>query len=227
MFARCLRNRLLITVAFTWTILSLTAAASTNHHVILITIDGLAAYNLTDPKAPLPTLRKLAAEGTVAEGMRVSNPAITWPNHTTLVTGMRPAKHSVLFNGVLTRPGAGMAVRVDGAKDKSDLVAVPTIYDLLHRAGYRTADINWPCTRGATTLDDSFPDVPDQIHYMSPRLRTELIEARLLASTNELAFRGQSPPAKDQLWTAAAVHVIRTRKPNFMLLHMLITDSIQ
>jgi predicted AlkP superfamily pyrophosphatase or phosphodiesterase len=78
--------------------------ASTNHHVILITIDGLAAYYLTDPKAPMPILRKLAAEGTVAAGMRVSNPAITWPNHTTLVTGMHPAKHSVLFNGVLTPP---------------------------------------------------------------------------------------------------------------------------
>ncbi len=57
--------------------LTLAARASTNHHVILITIDGLAAYYLTDAKAPIPTLRKLAAEGAVAEGMRVSNPAIT------------------------------------------------------------------------------------------------------------------------------------------------------
>lgn len=210
-----------------WVLLPLASAASTNHHVILITIDGLAAYNLTDPKAPLPTLRKLAAEGTVAEGMRVSNPAITWPNHTTLVTGMRPAKHSVLFNGVLSRPGAGMAVRVDGVKDKSDLVAVPTLYDHLHRAGYRTADINWPCTRGATTLDDSFPDVPDQIIHMTPRLRDELTASRHLDGTNDTPFKNLSAPAKDQIWTAAATHVIRQRKPNFMLIHLLITDSTQ
>ena len=203
------------------------AAASTNHHVILITIDGLAAYYLSDAKAPIPTLRKLAAEGATAEGMRVANPAITWPNHTTLVTGMQPAKHSVLFNGVLLRPGAGLAVRVDGAKDKSELVAVPTLYDHLHRAGYRTADINWPCTRGATTLDDSFPDVPDQIAHMTPRLRDELIAARWLVGTNDVAFKEQSAPVKDQIWTAAAAHVIRERRPNFMLIHMLITDSTQ
>jgi len=219
---RCAAALALILVLFPFA-----AAASTNHHVILITIDGLAAYYLTDPKAPIPTLRTLMAEGASAEGMRVANPSITWPNHTTLVTGMHPAKHSVLFNGVLTRPGPGMAVRVDGAKGKADLVAVPTLYDFLHRAGYRTADINWPCTRGATTLDDSFPDVPDQITYMTARLRNELIAARWLESTNDRAFREQSAPFKDQIWTAAAVHVIRERRPNFMLIHMLITDSTQ
>jgi predicted AlkP superfamily pyrophosphatase or phosphodiesterase len=118
-------------------------------------------------------------------------------------------------------------VRVNGAKDKSDLVAVPTLYDHLHLAGYRTADINWPCTRGATTLDDSFPDVPDQITHMTSRLRDELITAGWLGSTNDATFREQSAAVKDQIWTAAAVHVIRERRPNFMLVHMLITDSTQ
>jgi hypothetical protein len=101
--------------------------ASTNQHVILITIDGLGAYYLSDPQASLPTLRKLAAEGASAEGLRVSNPSVTWPNHTTLVTGVHPEKHSVLFNGVLVRPGAGESVKIEGARDKSDLVAVPTL----------------------------------------------------------------------------------------------------
>jgi predicted AlkP superfamily pyrophosphatase or phosphodiesterase len=207
--------------------LTFAARASTNHHVILITIDGLAAYYLTDPKAPIPTLRKLAAEGAVAEGMRVSNPSITWPNHTTLITGVQPAKHSVLFNGVLFRPGAGKAVRVEPASEMAALVAVPTLFDELHHAGYRTAGINWPCTRGATTVDDNFPDVPDQISYTTPRLREELITARILEGTNDSTFRGQSAPVKDQIWTAAAIQVLLKRRPHFMAFHLLITDSTQ
>ena len=94
-------------------LLLLPARADTNHHVILITIDGGAAFYMKDPAAPIPTLRKLAAQGVVAEGMRVSNPSITWPNHTTLVTGVHPEKHSVLFNGVLMRQGDGRSVRVE------------------------------------------------------------------------------------------------------------------
>ena len=203
------------------------AAASTNHHVILITIDGLGAYYLSDPQAPIPTLRRLVAEGASAEALRVSNPSVTWPNHTTLVTGVQPEKHSVLFNGVLIRPGPGESVKIDGERDKSDLVAVPTVYDLLHRDGYRTADINWPCTRGAKTLDDSFPDVPDQIRHTTPRLRAQLIGLGILDDAETASFRAKSAASRDQIWTKAAVHVIQTRRPNFMLLHLLITDTIQ
>jgi len=203
------------------------AAASTNHHVLLITVDGFAAYYLKDPAAPLPTLRKLASEGAVADGMKVANPSITWPNHTTLVTGVYPEKHSVFFNGVLQRAGTGLSVAVDPRRDKTDLVAVPTLYDLLHKNGYRTAGINWPCTRNSGTLDDDFPDVPDSITHSTPGLRDELVAAGILKDKTDRSFGTQSAASRDQIWTTAAAHVIRARKPNFMLIHMLITDGIQ
>lgn len=217
----------MMTVCVTLIAALVSVSAATDRHVILITIDGGATYYLTDTNASLPTLRRLAAEGATAEGVKVSNPAITWPNHTTLLTGVHPEKHSVLFNGRLSRPGAGRPVTIDGAKDKSDLVAVPTIYDHLHQKGYRTADINWPCTRGATSLDDSFPDVPDQIKHMTPRLREELVARAILEAPTDAAFKGRSAAKRDQIWTAAATHVIRTRKPNFMAFHMLVCDAIQ
>jgi predicted AlkP superfamily pyrophosphatase or phosphodiesterase len=185
-------------------------------------MDGFAAYLLSDPQAPIPTLRRLAEEGTAAEGMRVSNPAITWPNHTTLVTGVHPEKHSVLFNGVLVRPGPGMPVRVDGKKDKSELVPVPTVYDLAHKAGLRTAGINWPCTRNSGTLDDDFPDVPEQVTHTTERLREELKDILV----DQRSFGAKSAAAREQIWTAAALHVVKNRKPNFLLWHMLITDTI-
>jgi len=202
-------------------------AASTNHHVILVTIDGLASFYLRDPQSPIPNLRKLAKEGAQAEALRVSNPSVTWPNHTTLVTGVHPDKHSVLFNGVLIRPGPGESVKIEGDRDQADLVAVPTLYDHLHRAGYRTANINWPCTRGSKTLDDNFPDVPDQIRYTTPRLRAQLIGLGILDDAEDKSFRSQSAAARDQIWTAAANHLIQTRRPNFLLFHLLITDTIQ
>jgi predicted AlkP superfamily pyrophosphatase or phosphodiesterase len=201
------------------------ANASTNDHVVLITVDGFPAYIFTDPQAPLPTFRKLAREGAVAEGMKVSNPAITWPNHTTLVTGMQVDRHSVFFNGVLVKPGSGLPVRVDPRRDKNDLVAVPTIYDHLHKAAYTTAGVNWPCTRNAPTLHDNFPDVPDQVTHTTPRLRIELVKAGILSDETDRSFTAQSAASKDQIWTAAAVHVIKQRKPNLLLFHMLITDS--
>lgn len=201
--------------------------ASTNHHVVLITIDGLGAADLADPQTPLPTLRRLAAAGAVATGLRVSNPAVTWPSHTTLVTGVHAEKHSVLFNGALIRRGPGEPVILDGQRDKSNLVAVPTLYDHLYRVGYRTAAVNWPCTRRATTLPDDFPDVPEPIAHMTPRLRVQLVHAGILRDDTDATFRKESAAGRDQIWTAAAVHLLVTRRPHLLLLHLLITDAIQ
>ena len=220
---------------FRWAILAILlttsgggiARASTNQHVILITIDGLAAFYLSDPQASLPTLRKLAAEGAVADALRVSNPSVTWPNHATLLTGVQPAKHSVLFNGILVRSGPGEAVRIDGFRDQKDLVPVPMLYDRLHRLGYRTANVNWPCTRGAAGLDDNFPDVPEQLRHMTSRLRDELIAARILKDDDDATFRNHSAAARDEIWTATAIHLLERRKPNFLMFHLLVTDSIQ
>ena len=93
-------NRVLIACTVALKMVLPVFGASSNH-VLLITIDGAGAFYLSDSNAPLPTLRRLAREGAVAEGMQVASPAVTWPNHTTLVTGVGPDQHSVLFNGVV------------------------------------------------------------------------------------------------------------------------------
>ena len=195
-------------------------------HVIVVTIDGFAAYLLNDPAAPIPTIRKMAAEGTAAEGMRPVNPSVTWPNHTSLITGVRPDKHGVLFNGVLTRGDPGRPVRVDPAKTRAELVAVPSLYELLKPLGYRTAGMNWPATRGNPNVDDDFADVPDQVTHMTPRLREELVRLGALRDDTQASFAALSGPAKDQVWSAGACHLVRARKPHFMTYHILNTDGL-
>ena len=197
-----------------------TASLADDRHVVLITLDGFPAYLFSDPRAPIPTLRRLAAEGVLAEGMRVSNPSITWPNHTTLVTGVNAARHSVLFNGVLMRDRDGRRVMIDPARDQSDLVAVPTILDIAHKAGLTTAAINWPCTRNSASIDDNFPDVPGQIDFMTPRLKDELRANGLLPVETQKEWAKLSAAQWEGIWTDAACYVIRHRKPNLLLLHI-------
>ncbi len=99
------------------------------NHVVIITLDGFGGWALDDPHLAVPALRHLAARGAVAKGMRPVNPSVTWPNHTTLVTGVTPAKHGVLFNGVLIRK-PGVPPVVEPWRDKSEMVRVKTLYDL-------------------------------------------------------------------------------------------------
>jgi predicted AlkP superfamily pyrophosphatase or phosphodiesterase len=201
-------------------------AADKDAHVIVVCIDGLAAYLLDDPKAPLPAVRQLARAGTIVEnGMRVSNPSITWPNHSSIITGVRPEKHGVLANGALVRGAVGLPTVVDGKRDQQDLIRVPTIFEAARSAGLRSAEINWPCTRGSKSLDDSFPDVPDQVDHMTPRLRKELLAAGILQDETQKTFMADSVVGRDVVWTDAACHVIRQRKPHLLFVHLLNCDA--
>ena len=83
-----------------------------SNHVVIISLDGFKASALADPAQPLPNLRRLARAGAVARTMRPVNPTVTWANHTAMVTGVTPAKHHVVYNGLLVRePGMPPRVR--------------------------------------------------------------------------------------------------------------------
>lgn len=202
------------------------SGARKDRHVVLISIDGFAAYNVDDPRLPLPNIRALAAAGARADAMTVITPSVTWPNHTTLVTGVTPAKHGVLANGKI-EAGTTTPVTVNSHRTKAELCRATTVYDVAHRAGLKTAEVDWPVTAGADTLDFSLSDHPDSLKYATPSLVKDLIGFGLLSGPDEAAFRSQGAVARDRVWTQAAVHLLKQEKPNLLLLHLLNTDGQQ
>lgn len=136
------------------------AAVEPDRIVVMISLDGLAGYYLDDPKADMPTIRALAADGARAATMKVSNPTVTWVNHTTLMTGDNPARHGVVGNNYYDRVTGKLVTLIsDPVYDKDEIVKVPTIYDLSKATGLKTAAIRWPASRNAATLDWRLPDV--------------------------------------------------------------------
>src|SRR5262249_55552182 len=74
---------------------------------IVVSIDGLAAFYWSDPRARMPTLRRLAERGAVAEGVETVFPSTTWPTHVSLLTGVSPCAHGVVADHVLNRRTGG------------------------------------------------------------------------------------------------------------------------
>lgn len=201
------------------------ATAPASDHVVLICIDGLPASLIHDSRASLPTLRELARRGVVAEGMVPSNPSVTWPNHTTLITGANPEHHGVLFNGVLVRGGLGLPVKVNPFADHSELVRIPTIADALHAQGRTVVAMNWPCTRNSKSYLADIPDTPQAINYSTPRFIDELIEAKVVPADIRETFNKMPVLVRDQIWTDAACYALKTYRPALTLVHLLNLDS--
>jgi predicted AlkP superfamily pyrophosphatase or phosphodiesterase len=201
---------------------------------VMISVDGLAAYYLDDPKAEMPTIRALAADGARASMMKASTPTVTWPNHTTLVTGVAPAKHGVVGNNYFDRAaGKKVALISDPVFDKDEIVKVPTIYDLANAAGMRTTAIRWPATRNAKALDWTIPDVLNTNllrKYTTPALLTECEKAGIDIFAGETTEPGSgSPPPKPTDENCARVFnlILRQHHPKLALLHLIDVDHTE
>src|SRR5262245_3137627 len=68
--------------------------------LILVSIDALRWDYLQKFKDQTPNLNKLAVEGVRAEKMIPMFPTMTFPNHQTIVTGLRPEHHGIIHNNM-------------------------------------------------------------------------------------------------------------------------------
>lgn len=198
-------------------------AAAAQRHVVLISLDGFAASALRDPMLPVPNIRALAREGVAAEAMQVVNPSVTWPNHTTMVTGVLPARHGVLFNGLPVRPADGAALRVEPWVDKTQLVQARTVYDSAHESGLTTAEVDWVAIHNAATINWAFPERPRP----TDAIARELVQAGHLDDAAIAGFAKAPITHRDEIWTVAGEHILERHKPNLLLFHLLTTDSSQ
>jgi predicted AlkP superfamily pyrophosphatase or phosphodiesterase len=198
------------------------ATRAQNHRtVVVISLDGFPAYALDDPKLPIPTLRKLMREGAVATSMRPVNPTVTWPNHTSIVTGVEPSDHRVLYNGLLVRPEDGTEPSIEPWRDKEQMVHAQTIYDAAYEAGLTTAQVDWVAIYRAKTITWQFPELPDP----EGTIERELISAGTVTAEQLRTFEASTQAWQDDMWTAAAEEILEKHRPNLHLIHLLTLDD--
>jgi predicted AlkP superfamily pyrophosphatase or phosphodiesterase len=220
-----LRRSLAGLVVLTTVALRLTAQSQTqasSNHVVIISLDGFTARALADPALPLPALRRLATRGAIAKEMRPVNPTVTWANHTAMVTGVTPARHGVVYNGLLVRE-PGVPPRVEPWRDKKDMVHVPTLYDIAHARGLTTAQVDWVAIWNAPTVTWEFRERPDS----KSAIALEMVKAGIVSQQDVDTFASKNIVFRDHVWTEAAAHIIRRHKPNLMMFHLLTLDSMQ
>ncbi len=201
-------------------------------HVVLVSVDGLAASYLDDPQADMPTLRRLRKLGASADGMITSFPSVTWPSHTSLITGTRPRTHGVLANTVFDRRSRQPVVYIgDPVLTKDQTVHVETLYDAAHAAGLKTAAVIWPATNGARSLDWMIPDAARiELHerYTTPGLVAELGAAGIdISQLGAWGWQKQYALRRDRLYAQAAAYFVGKKEVNLLLVHLISADGIQ
>jgi len=116
--------------------------------VVLISIDGLKPDYVLDADKhglKIPNLRRLVAEGAHASGVTGVLPTVTYPSHTTMVTGVAPGKHGVIANS----PFDPFSKNMNGWYWYAEDIKVPTLWDACAKAHIATGSVDWPVTVSA------------------------------------------------------------------------------
>jgi predicted AlkP superfamily pyrophosphatase or phosphodiesterase len=205
--------------------------------VLMISIDGLKPEYITQADAhgmKIPYLRTLLREGTYAEGVVGIWPTVTYPSHTTLITGVWPAEHGI-YNNMEFDP----LQHYSGAWNwYAPLIRVPTLWTAARAGGLRTASVGWPVSAGATDVDWLIPEFwrsadpsggenPEDRLLIAAVSRPATLLKELQAKAGEYMMGNETTIGGDETKTRYAVEILRRLKPGFMTLHLSSLDDAQ
>lgn len=166
----------------------------------------------------LPNYRKYLEGGALVKRVRSIYPSVTYPCHTTMVTGAYPDKHGITSNfdrklSMENMPWTWF----------HSYVKTQDIFTAAKRAGYSTAAVFWPVTA-------CHPDIDSLIaEYWTQSKGESLREAFARAGSDEQMLqvieRNQNllvervHPMCDEFLVSCACDIIRERRPDLLFIH--------
>ena len=196
-------------------------------HVVLISIDGLVPAYYLDERWPAPAMKQLYREGAHAVAVKSVFPALTYPGHTTLVTGALPARHGICNNRemepVLDPPWL---------KDSSR-IRVPALWDAVRARGMTSASVLWPITLGAP-IDWCLPEIwPGGEGSLIAALRGTDQPPGLLEELERDAAGSLTPQNFNNKWIShdlrvalIAEYLFERYRPNLLLVHTQASNQV-
>ncbi len=199
------------------------ARSAAAKHVIMISIDGLVPDYYTAPERAglqTPSLGMLKSGGAYAEGVEGVYPSVTYPSHTTLVTGARPAVHGIVQNRIFEAP---TETPTRAWYWFARAIKTETLWTAAKKAGLVTAAVGWPVTVNAE-IDYNVPEVWDPAEQVPTGKRmAELATPGLLEQV--FGAEGVKGSWSDDRRTTVSEYIIKTYRPNLMLIHLIELDN--
>lgn len=201
-------------------ILACTGFAQQVKHVIIITIDGFRPDFYLDSSWHTPHLRQLLRNGVYAYGVNSVLPSITYPSHTTIVTGVQPVKHGVYYNNMFDETG-----KSNSPYWHATSIHVPTLWSAVHAQGKKVAVLLWPVSAGAP-VDCDIPDIGslgDSVReaYSKPAGFVNEVKQNVFGGAAKIEY------GKDYNVARIAAYVIAKDQPSLMTTHFFSVDHAE
>lgn len=196
-------------------------APAQEKHVVVVTIDGFRPNFYLEDKWDTPNLKEMKREGAHAHGVDGVFPSVTYPSHTTIVTGVYPARHGIFYNALFEKDEATKGQ----IYWRFDQITSPTLWEVTQSAGLKAASVNWPVSVGAPTIFNI-----SDVGAKGQKVMEDSTRPAGISTLLKREVLGNAPAIKvgiDKNVAGIAAWVIKSEKPNFMTVHLLGMDHVQ
>ena len=174
----------------------------------------------------VPNLQRLVKEGSFATGVRTVVPSLTYPAHTTILTGVSPSVHGITSNITFDPTGANKEGWYWYAKD----IRVPTLWDAASRAGLVTANICWPVSVGAH-IDYNLVQywraaLPDDAKLYEELSTPQLVD-ELTSQVGPVPYGADFSPEADEIRASFAEYLLKKKHPSFTTVYLGSLDAVE
>ena len=193
----------------------------------MISLDAVARPD-ADRLLRLPALSALKENGVFCGNVKTVYPTLTYPIHTSLLTGCSPARHGIGHNQPFQPDTApDMRAWYWSVKD----IRVKTLHQAAREKGLRCASILWPVSGKNRAVGRNFPEVlplPGEnpvvkmLRYASPLwvLRMELLYGKTRPSIQQ--------PHLDDYATLLCEKLYQSRRPpDVLTVHLVDCDAMR
>ncbi len=199
--------------------------------VLMISIDGLRPGDVLEARQRglnLPNLTRFLTEGTYATGVAGVLPTLTYPSHTTLITGASPARHGVV-NNLTFDP---LQVNAGGWYWYASDIRVPTLWSAAGKAGLSVGNVHWPVSVGAAGITWNLPQIWRTGQGDDAKLLGALATPGLIPELERATGQAYAPGidesiAGDENRGAFADELIRLHHPEFLTVYLTALDHQQ
>ncbi|GLS82584.1 ectonucleotide pyrophosphatase/phosphodiesterase [Paraferrimonas haliotis] len=119
----------------------LASADESKPTVVMISIDGFRWDYIELHQAK--NIAKIAGKGVRAKSLTPVYPTKTFPNHLSIITGLRPANHGIVDNRFCDKTRPNCYKMGEGYKDSSWVSGIP-LWNLAEMQGVKAATYYWP-----------------------------------------------------------------------------------
>lgn len=194
-----------------------------SNYCIVISYDAFSKDNW-ESAIQQPNLAKLLEKGASTNLVKSVYPTLTYVIHSTYVTGAYPNKHGVFHNNpfqpfIPENEQNWHWFRQD--------IQLPTVYEAARKKGLKTAGLLWPVS-GKAAIDYNIPEIK-AVKNENQAIKILKSGSKLFTLSMEMKYgkvrNGIAQPELDDFTTLCAVDVIKKKKPNLLLMHLIDLDD--